>query len=68
MASLLLEQLGRKAAVDDAIRDTKDKVLVLRFGRAADAVCMQQDDVVRPSLTCWLVRIAGLIVVNCLES
>lgn len=47
MASLLLEQLTNKAAVDDAIRLTQDKVVVLRFGRAADVVCMQQDDVVR---------------------
>lgn len=46
MASLLLEQLTTKAAVDDAIRLTKDKVVVLRFGRAADLVCMQHDDVV----------------------
>ncbi|KAJ0409771.1 hypothetical protein ATCC90586_001084 [Pythium insidiosum] len=45
MASLLLESLRTKAAIDDAIRHTKDKVLVLRFGRASDLVCMQQDDV-----------------------
>ncbi|TMW63343.1 hypothetical protein Poli38472_002284 [Pythium oligandrum] len=45
MASLLLEQLTTKAAIDDAIRSTKDKVLILRFGRASDLVCMQQDDV-----------------------
>ncbi|TYZ63729.1 hypothetical protein PybrP1_003698 [[Pythium] brassicae (nom. inval.)] len=42
---LLLPQLETKAAVDDAIRCTKDKVLVLRFGRATDLVCMQQDDI-----------------------
>jgi hypothetical protein len=47
MASLLLERLSTKAAVDDAIRSTKDKVLVLRFGRENDLVCMQQDDIVR---------------------
>ncbi|GLE10373.1 hypothetical protein PINS_up022474 [Pythium insidiosum] len=46
MASLLLETLRTKAAIDDAIRHTKDKVLVLRFGRASDLVCMQQDDLV----------------------
>ncbi|KAE9037617.1 hypothetical protein PR003_g6141 [Phytophthora rubi] len=45
MASLLLEQLASKAAVDDAIRGTKDRVLVLRFGRASDVVCLQQDDI-----------------------
>lgn len=47
MASLLLTQLTTKAALDDAIRLTKDQVVVLRFGRAADIVCMQQDDIVR---------------------
>ncbi|EGZ23585.1 hypothetical protein PHYSODRAFT_324774 [Phytophthora sojae] len=45
MASLLLEQLASKAAVDAAIRGTKDRVLVLRFGRASDTVCLQQDDI-----------------------
>ncbi|RLN78656.1 hypothetical protein BBJ28_00019402, partial [Nothophytophthora sp. Chile5] len=47
MASLLLERLATKAAVDDAIRNTKDRVLVLRFGHAADSSCLQQDDIVR---------------------
>lgn len=47
MASLMLAQLGSKQQVDEAIRDTKDKVVVLRFGRASDLVCMQQDDIVR---------------------
>ncbi|KAJ0404996.1 hypothetical protein P43SY_004913 [Pythium insidiosum] len=41
----MLKSLRTKAAIDDAIRHTKDKVLVLRFGRASDLVCMQQDDV-----------------------
>uniref|UniRef100_K3WKC1 Thioredoxin-like protein 4B n=1 Tax=Globisporangium ultimum (strain ATCC 200006 / CBS 805.95 / DAOM BR144) TaxID=431595 RepID=K3WKC1_GLOUD len=45
MAALLLSQLTTKAALDAAIQGTKDKVLVLRFGRAADIACMQQDDV-----------------------
>ncbi|KAL3668212.1 Thioredoxin-like protein 4B [Phytophthora oleae] len=45
MASLLLEHLKSKTAVDDAIRSAKDRVLVLRFGRASDVVCLQQDDV-----------------------
>lgn len=47
MASLMLTQLGSKLEIDDAIRGTKDKVVVLRFGRASDLVCMQQDDIVR---------------------
>ncbi|KDO22123.1 thioredoxin-like protein 4B [Saprolegnia parasitica CBS 223.65] len=41
----LLEALPTKAAIDDAIRGTKDKVLVLRFGRSSDAVCLQMDDI-----------------------
>ncbi|KAG7390323.1 Thioredoxin-like protein 4B [Phytophthora pseudosyringae] len=53
MASLLLEQLASKAAVDDAVRGTKDRVLVLRFGRASDTVCLQQDDIVRSG---WIYR------------
>ncbi|CAI5727274.1 unnamed protein product [Hyaloperonospora brassicae] len=45
MSALFLEQLVTKAAVDDAIRGTRDRVLVLRFGRASDVTCLQQDDV-----------------------
>ncbi|DBA02346.1 TPA: hypothetical protein N0F65_007165, partial [Lagenidium giganteum] len=45
MASLLLTELRTKAEVDEAIRGTKDQVLVLRFGRMTDTVCMQMDDV-----------------------
>lgn len=44
--ALLLEHLTSKAAIDDAIRHTKDKVLILRFGRASDIGCMQQDYIV----------------------
>ncbi|GJN27948.1 hypothetical protein PR202_gb16016 [Eleusine coracana subsp. coracana] len=50
MASALLPTLRRKREVDSAIRDTLDKVLVLRFGRAADAACLHLDDIVSPSL------------------
>ncbi|CEG40990.1 thioredoxin-like protein 4b [Plasmopara halstedii] len=45
MASLLIEQLSTKSAVDDAIRSTEDRVLVLRFGRASDSVCLLHDDI-----------------------
>ncbi|OQR94458.1 hypothetical protein ACHHYP_01290 [Achlya hypogyna] len=41
----LLQALPTKAAIDSAIRETKDKVLVLRFGRCTDAVCLQMDDI-----------------------
>ena len=46
MASLLLEHLKTKSQIDAAIRDTKDKLVVLRFGRDADANCLPLDEVV----------------------
>lgn len=45
----LLNALTKKREVDAAIRDTIDKVLVLRFGRASDAVCLQLDDILGKS-------------------
>jgi len=44
--SFLLNKLATKKDVDIAIKTTVDKVLVLRFGRESDAVCLQLDDVV----------------------
>uniref|UniRef100_A0A0E0MET6 Thioredoxin-like protein 4B n=1 Tax=Oryza punctata TaxID=4537 RepID=A0A0E0MET6_ORYPU len=49
MGSVLLPTLRRKPEVDAAIRDTLDKVLVLRFGRAADAACLHLDDILAKS-------------------
>jgi len=46
MGSALLPTLRLKREVDAAIRDTLDKVLVLRFGRTADAACLHLDDIV----------------------
>ncbi|KAJ8047019.1 Thioredoxin-like protein 4B [Holothuria leucospilota] len=43
--SFFLPKLQNKKAVDEAIKTTEDKVLVLRFGREADGVCMQLDDI-----------------------
>ncbi|OQS02814.1 hypothetical protein THRCLA_21319 [Thraustotheca clavata] len=43
--SYLLRGLETKLDIDAAITQTKDKVLVLRFGRTQDAVCMQMDDI-----------------------
>ena len=45
--SYLLPSLSRKEDVDKAICDTLDKVLVLRFGRSSDVVCMQMDEIVK---------------------
>lgn len=47
----LLPTLRKKEEIDSAIRDTIDKVVVLRFGRSSDAVCLQLDDIV---CTCLL--------------
>lgn len=53
---ILLKNLKTKSEVDDVIRNTEDKVwieewnkrqvVVLRFGKASDPVCMQLDDIV----------------------
>lgn len=48
--SYLLPSLTKKSEVDDAIRDVIDKVVVLRFGRASDHVCMQQDEILAKSV------------------
>eukprot|EP00741_Cyanophora_paradoxa_P015903 tig00020909_g15353.t1 len=41
----LLPHLRTKKEVDNVIRNTRDKVVVLRFGRASDLVCMQHDEI-----------------------
>ncbi|KAI3449869.1 hypothetical protein Pfo_006534 [Paulownia fortunei] len=45
----LLPTLREKREVDSLIRDTLDKVLVLRFGSSSDAVCLQLDDILYKS-------------------
>lgn len=45
--SYLLPKLTTKSEVDEAIKSTEDVVLVLRFGRDDDSVCMQLDNIVR---------------------
>lgn len=44
--SYVLSKLGSKTEVDNAIRSTEDKVLVLRFGKESDQDCMRLDDIV----------------------
>ena len=44
--SFLLPHLGSKKDVDNAIKSSEDKVLVLRFGREPDGVCMELDHIV----------------------
>ncbi|GLU07875.1 hypothetical protein SLE2022_248140 [Rubroshorea leprosula] len=43
--SYLLTTLTKKKEIDTIIRDTIDKVLVLRFGRPTDSLCLQLDDI-----------------------
>ncbi len=48
--SYILKRLVTKNEVDTAIRSVEDKVLVLRFGREADSVCLQLDHMVHISI------------------
>ncbi|KAL4225985.1 Thioredoxin-like protein 4B [Mactra antiquata] len=45
MASFLLPKLKTKQDIDNVIRSTEELVLVLRFGRDDDIVCMQLDHI-----------------------
>lgn len=47
--SYVLRTLTKKQEVDSIIRDTIDKVLVLRFGRSSDHDCLLLDDVLAKS-------------------
>lgn len=49
----VLQRLVTKKEVDSAIKSTVDKVLVLRFGKETDGVCMQLDNIVSVILTIW---------------
>lgn len=44
--SYQLRQLTTKKQIDSAIKDTEDKVLLLRFGKESDPVTMQLDNTV----------------------
>lgn len=44
--SFVLTTLTKKREVDTIIRDTLEKVLVLRFGRPTDRACLILDDIV----------------------
>ncbi|KAK8963806.1 hypothetical protein KSP40_PGU003605 [Platanthera guangdongensis] len=47
--SFILQTLTTKQEVNRVIRDTLDKVLILRFGRASDSICLQLDDILAKS-------------------
>lgn len=59
--SFLLPQLTCKREVDQAIKSVAEKVLVLRFGRDNDAVCLQLDDIVR-AIFFFLIKSASICV------
>lgn len=61
--SYILKKLATKKEVDDVIRTTEDKVLVLRFGRESDAVCLQLDDVLAKT-TSDLANMADIYIVD----
>ncbi|CAI9089990.1 OLC1v1024661C10 [Oldenlandia corymbosa var. corymbosa] len=46
----LITTLTKKQQVDSTIKDTIDKVLVLRFGRTSDPVCLQLDGILYKSM------------------
>ncbi|KAI2579633.1 TXNL4B isoform 6 [Pan troglodytes] len=54
--SFLLPKLTSKKEVDQAIKSTAEKVLVLRFGRDEDPVCLQLDDICAASSMCLMQR------------
>uniref|UniRef100_A0A2I3GYH7 Thioredoxin like 4B n=1 Tax=Nomascus leucogenys TaxID=61853 RepID=A0A2I3GYH7_NOMLE len=54
--SFLLPKLTSKKEVDQVIKSTAEKVLVLRFGRDEDPVCLQLDDICAASSMCLMQR------------
>lgn len=44
--SFLLPKLTSKKEIDEVIRNVAEKVLVLRFGKDDDSVCLQLDEIV----------------------
>ncbi|XP_078438270.1 mRNA splicing factor, thioredoxin-like U5 snRNP [Wolffia australiana] len=49
MSAFLVPELTKKREVDNIIRDTLDKVLVLRFGRASERDCILLDEILHKS-------------------
>ncbi|XP_033745428.1 thioredoxin-like protein 4B [Pecten maximus] len=47
--SFLLPSLNSKKDIDDVIRNTADKIVVLRFGRQYDVTCLQLDQILEKS-------------------
>ena len=61
--SYILRRLDTKKEVDQAIKTTIDKVLVLRFGKESDTICMQQDDILAKTSS-QLFKMADIYIVD----
>ena len=61
--SFLLPKLTSKKEVDQAIKSTAEKVLVLRFGRDEDPVCLQLDDILS-KMSSDLSKMAAMYLVD----
>ncbi|XP_064436934.1 thioredoxin-like protein 4B isoform X2 [Mirounga angustirostris] len=61
--SFLLPKLTSKKEVDQAIKSTAEKVLVLRFGRDEDPVCLQLDDILSKTSS-GLSKMAAIYLVD----
>ncbi|XP_034268529.1 thioredoxin-like protein 4B [Pantherophis guttatus] len=61
--SFLLPQLNSKKEVDEAIKTVAEKVLVLRFGRDEDRVCLQLDNILAKT-SHDLSKMAAIYLVN----
>ena len=59
--SYVLPRLETKKDIDRAIKGSEDKVLVLRFGKETDAVCMQLDDIVSLVDDCHVIARDGIL-------
>lgn len=49
--SLFLPKLSSKKDIDEVIKGVAEKVVVLRFGRDEDSVCLQLDEIVSTTYT-----------------
>lgn len=49
--SLFLPKLSSKKDIDEVIKGVAEKVVVLRFGRDEDSVCLQLDEIVSSTYT-----------------
>ena len=61
MSHYTLSHLSCKKDVDNAIVNTVNKVLVLRFGKDADKSCLKIDDIVSIVCVCMCVCVCASV-------